>query len=113
MMRKYQQGMATLFTSIMILVLLTGVLGYLNRGLFIEQKSISNQTWNLQAKQAAEAGIGYFIANIQRDKTVYLDSSNVMLAAQQSAIDGKGNLVFAENKVIGNLTALGRASAFY
>lgn len=112
-MRKYQQGMATLFTSIMILVLLTGVLGYLNRGLFIEQKSISNQTWNLQAKQAAEAGIGYFIANIQRDKTVYLDSSNVMLAAQQSAIDGKGNLVFAENKVIGSLTALGRASAFY
>jgi len=113
MMRKSEQGMATLFTSIMILVLLTGILGYLNRGLFIEQKSISNQTWNLQAKQAAEAGIGYFIANIQRDKTIYLDSNNVMLTAKNSALDANGNIIFAENKVLGSVSALGRASAFY
>ena len=112
-MRKSEQGMATLFTTIMILVVLTGVLGYLNRGLFIEQKSISNQTWNLQAKQAAEAGIGYFIANIQRDKTQFLDSNNVMLATKNSAIDTKGNVIFAENRVIGSVNALGRASAFY
>lgn len=113
MTRQSELGMATLFTSIMILLLATGILGYLNRGLFIEQKSITNQTWNLQARHAAEAGIGFFIADIQRDKTLYLDSTNVILPASNSALDIKGNLIFAEDKVIGSLNALGRASAYF
>ena len=112
-MKTQQWGMATLFTCIMILLLSTGILGYLNRGLFIEQKSISNQTWNLQARNAAEAGIDYFIANVQRDKAQFLDNTNIMLPARNAAIDGRGNVIFAENRVIGSLNLLGSASAFF
>lgn len=112
-MRQSEQGMATLFTSIMILLLATGILGYLNRGLFIEQKSISNQTWNIQARHAAEAGIEFFIVDIQRNSSQYLDANNVILPARNAAIDSRGNLVFSEAKVIGSLNSFGRASAYF
>lgn len=111
--RQAENGMATLFTSIMILLLSTGILAYLNRGLFIEQKSISNQMWNVQARHAAEAGIDFFIADIQRNSSLYLDTNNVMLTASNAALDNNGNVIFAENRVIGSLNALGRASAFF
>lgn len=55
--RKIQKGAATLFSTMVLLLIMSIVLLYLNRGLIFEQKTSANQSRSTQALESAEAGM--------------------------------------------------------
>ncbi|WP_156905433.1 hypothetical protein [Chitinibacter tainanensis] len=76
-----QRGMATLLVSVILIFSLSVAALYMNRGLFIEQKSNNNAYYNAQARNAAVSGMQVFLANFRSqistpDSITWLDATN-------------------------------------
>lgn len=70
-----QSGIATLFTSLIFLLISTLMVLYSNKSIFTQQRASSNQYVKLQATEAAESGIEQFVAEVQRNFGSYLNGA--------------------------------------
>ena len=59
-----QRGAATLFTTIIVLVLMTMIAFFANRGVLFERKTAANQYRATKAIEAADAGLEWALANL-------------------------------------------------
>lgn len=59
-----QRGAATLFTTIIVLVLMTMIAFFANRGVLFERKTAANQYRSTKAIEAADAGLEWALANL-------------------------------------------------
>lgn len=59
-----QRGAATLFTTIVVLVLMTMIAFFANRGVLFERKTAANQYRSTKAIEAADAGLEWALANL-------------------------------------------------
>ena len=59
-----QRGAATLFTTIIVLVLMTLIAFFANRSVIFESRTAANQYRSTKALEAAEAGIEWSLANL-------------------------------------------------
>jgi Tfp pilus assembly protein PilX len=59
-----QRGAATLFTAIIVLVLMTLMTFFANRGVLFERKTAANQYRSTKAIEAADAGLEWALANL-------------------------------------------------
>ncbi|GAA4408775.1 pilus assembly PilX family protein [Quisquiliibacterium transsilvanicum] len=59
-----QRGAATLFTTIIVLVLMTMIAFFANRGVIFESKTAANQYRSTKAIEAADAGLEWALANL-------------------------------------------------
>ncbi len=80
-----QQGGATLFMAMSILVLMTLVLFFAARTMQLEVKVISNYTRNIQAFEAAEAGVAHAVSNFEGNEIYCL--KNVTDTSCDSAVN--------------------------
>lgn len=95
-----QRGAATLFTTIVVLVLMTMVAFFANRGVLFERKTAANQYRSTKAIEAAEAGIEWALANLNSMRRVNAACATTTASGSRSFrdryLDPDNNGSFAE-----------------
>jgi Tfp pilus assembly protein PilX len=93
-----QRGAATLFTTIIVLVLMTMIAFFANRGVIFESKTAANQYRSTKAIEVADAGLEWALANLNsmRKINTACETTGGVAAFRDRYLDPDNNGSYAE-----------------